>query len=179
MGNKAVFLDRDGTLIRGIPRPEFGRPIVYAPWWINELTFEPQLGKAIREFRAAGYLVIIITNQPDVRYGHLTQSRWEKIHRAIMDEVEPDACYWCTHGRANRCGFRKPSPKMILTAAKDFGLDLKKSFMVGDTENDTIAGKTAGCKTILIRRPYNLHSDEANQNADHVASSLLGAVKFV
>jgi D-glycero-D-manno-heptose 1,7-bisphosphate phosphatase len=146
---------------------------------MNELNFEPRLREAVKRFRASGYLIIIITNQPDVGYGHLPQREWEKIHRAIMDEVEPDGCYWCTHGRAAKCGFRKPRPDMILKAAQDFRLDLKRSYMIGDTENDMLAGKAARCKTILIRRPYNLTSKEANENADHRVKSLFAATTLI
>jgi len=151
---KAVFLDRDGTINKAIQRPNFGKKIT-APFSLEELEFTPHLDEAIRMFRQLNYLVIIITNQPDVAYGYISQEDWQKIHNEILYRVKPNSCFMCRHRREDGCPMRKPSPMMILAAADSWGIDLKKSFMIGDTEVDMMAGKSAGCRRLLVDTPYN------------------------
>ena len=151
----AVFIDRDGTVIRGILRPEFGRSAVaYAPWYVNEINFEPRLREAMWAFKKAGYLTVMATNQPDVAYGKLPKSRWQKIFNIVLKEMKPDHFTYCPHVSADNCTCRKPKPGMITQTAQDLNINLKKSWMIGDTANDMLAGKAAGCKTILIRSSY-------------------------
>lgn len=173
--NRVVFLDRDGTVIRGIPRPEF---CLYAtsPWFINEIQFEPHLREAIKIFKDLGYLVIMITNQPDVACGHISRRRWREIFEIILKEVRPHDYYYCPHRKSDNCDCKKPKPGMLLQAAQEqeWDINLKKSFMIGDTNNDVLAGKAAGCKTIIINRLYN--QDVA---ADFRVPSLLAATSVV
>ena len=178
--NRAIFLDRDGTVIRAVSRPEIGKhATAWAPWYLNELNFEPHLGEALRILRGFGYLIIIITNQPDVAYGNIKKKRWRKIHQAVLDEIRPDDCYVCPHTRSAHCLCKKPKPGMLFEAASHWAINLRKSFMIGDTENDMIAGKHARCKTILLRRPYNRENREANWYADYVVNGLLEATAIV
>lgn len=178
MKRRAIFLDRDGTLVRAVYRPTWEKKIT-APFLMNELTFEPYLGEVIKIFKDFGYLTIMITNQPDVANGYVTKNRWAKIHRTILDEVRPDDWHACVHRTEDKCPNKKPRPGMLLSAKRDHNINMEKSFMIGDTENDMLAGKAAGCKTILIRRFYNEKSAEANDNADYVVKSLLEAVVIV
>lgn len=177
---KAIFLDRDGTVIRAVARPEIGpEAIAWAPWYLNEVNFEPYLREAVKIFKDLGYLVIVATNQPDVAYGNISEGRWKKIQDTVMAEVQPDAIYVCRHTTADRCPEKKPAPGMLIRAAKEMDLNLAESFMIGDTEKDTLAGKAAGCKTILIRRHYNFDNREANENADYIVNSLLETTVMV
>ncbi len=180
MTNRAIFLDRDGTVIRAVSRPEIrNHATAWSPWYVNEINFEPSLGEALKIFRDFGYLIVIVTNQPDVTYGNITEERWQEIQDIAMKEVKPDAIYICRHGKKDGCPRKKPLPGMLKDAEDNLNLNLAESFMIGDTENDVLAGKRAGCKTILIRRPYNRDNTEANQNADFVVKSLLEAAAIV
>lgn len=155
--NKAVFLDRDGTLIEAVvgrPEPQFAGKIT-APFSMNELKFVPRVGEAIGVLREAGYLIIMITNQPDVANGYVTRETWKAIHQAVLKEVDPDDCFMCRHPSEKKCFFKKPEPGMILAAQDKWGIDLNSSFMIGDTHYDIGAGKAAGCKTVLLSRAYN------------------------
>lgn len=178
MKRRAIFLDRDGTLVRAVYRPTWEKKIT-APFLMNELIFEPYVGEAMRIFKNFGYLTIIITNQPDVAYGYVTKRVWSKIHNTILNEVKPYYWYMCEHRKEDECLNRKPSPEMLRWAGRDHDINLTRSFMIGDTENDMLAGKAAGCKTILIRRFYNEKSAEANNNADYIVKSLLEAAAIV
>ena len=170
---KAVFLDRDGTLVKSIERPNFEKGIT-APFHFSELEFFPDLDKAMTIMGWLGFLRIIITNQPDAAYGHVSEEEWTKIHTAILGRVQPDDCFMCRHRRDESCPMRKPSPLMIFTAACKWNVNLAKSFMIGDTEYDMGAGKAAGCKTILLDRKYN-----ADVVADFRARDLLEAAQVI
>lgn len=153
---KAVFLDRDGTINK------------YVGFLRNHDEFEliDGIGEVIRKINNSGYLAIVITNQPVVARGEVTVPQLDEIHNkmeTLLGEQGAylDAIYYCPHhphkGYAGEvpalkiaCDCRKPEPGMILKAAKDFNIDLKESFVVGDSEIDILAGKRAGCKTILI-----------------------------
>ncbi len=174
---RVIFLDRDGTLNRAITGSS--EKMIRAPWWINEINFEPNLREAMMIFKDFGYTTVLATNQPDVYYGYLPRERWKKIFLAITKEARPDAVYYCWHTQAAKCECKKPKPGMLLQAAAIHRINLKKSWMIGDTEKDMLAGKRAGCRTILIRRPYNLENKEANDNADHVVKNLLEATAIV
>lgn len=156
MKRKAVFLDRDGTLIKAVVnRPGFDKKVT-APFCFAELEFDPHAERAIQEFKKAGYLCVMITNQPDVAYGYLSESEWEKIHSAVVNRLKLDKVSMCRHRRNDNCPMRKPSPMMLIAAADDLNIDLSKSWMIGDTDADVGAGDAAGCSTILLKRHYNL-----------------------
>ena len=169
---RAVFLDRDGTLVKGVLHPDIGKQT--APFKLEEIQFDPNIDAAMQLIKDLGYLRIIVTNQPDVAYGHVTQEEWERIHRAIVARVQPDDCFMCRHPRADNCPFRKPSPHMLLAAADKWGIDLKRSFIVGDTEYDMGAGEAAGCVRILIDAPYN-----QQVQADHRVPGLSTAAYII
>lgn len=172
---KAVFLDRDGTLINAVTNRSWlpNKPIT-APFSIKELEFVPCAREAVDLFKAAGYVTIIITNQPDVANGYVTGEEWDKIHQAVLREICPDDCFMCRHPSDHPCELKKPKPGMILAAADKWGIDLTSSFMIGDTSADTLAGKAAGCKTILLRWPYNLTVE-----ADYIMPDLISAAHMI
>jgi D-glycero-D-manno-heptose 1,7-bisphosphate phosphatase len=151
---KAVFLDRDGTLIDAIIRP-LSTKIITAPVCLNEMNYVHEARHVKDELKAQGYLRIIDTNQPDVALGYLTEDVWEEIHARVIENLLPDDCFMCRHRTKDQCPMKKPSPMMLYAAADKYGIDLSRSFMVGDTHKDTQAGKAAGCTTILLTRFYN------------------------
>lgn len=171
---KAAFLDRDGTLIEAVmDHSEYpNRPT--APWKMNELKFVPDVRESIAALKEAGYLTIVITNQPDFNKGHVDKKTWKNIHDDILAETDPDDCFICKHLAEWKCSCRKPLPGMIFAAAHKWEIDLSKSFIVGDTAADTGAGKAAGCKTILIRWPYN-----EGVPADYSAMNLWDAAQLI
>lgn len=153
---KAVFLDRDGTINR------------YAGYLTNPEDFEllPGVAEAIRKINLSGYLAIVVTNQPSIARGELTFEGLDEIHRKMetllgQQGAYVDHIYFCPHhpdkgfpGEVPSlkidCGCRKPKPGMLLQAAEDFNIDLSSSWMIGDDERDVGAGKNAGCHTALI-----------------------------
>ena len=153
---KAVFLDRDGTINKYVG---FLRDI-------EQFELLPGVAEAIKSINASGYLAIVVTNQPVIARGEVTREQLQLIHNKMetllgSEGAYLDAIYYCPHhphkgyeGEVPElkidCYCRKPKPGMLLKAAEDFNIDLSQSWMIGDGENDMKAGKAAGCKTALI-----------------------------
>lgn len=153
---KAIFLDRDGTINK------------YVGFLRNIEQFELISGvsKAIRKINESGYLAIVVTNQPVIARGEVTCVELNEIHNKMetllgLEGAYIDGIFYCPHhphkgyiGEISElkveCNCRKPKPGMLIEAAQKFNIDLKKSYMVGDGENDVLAGKNAGCKTVLL-----------------------------
>ena len=151
MKRRAVFLDRDGVLNCALVRD--GKP--YPPQSLEELKILPGVREALIRLRAAGFCLIVVTNQPDVSRGKQTRSMVETFHRALQAQLPLDEFRVCYHDDADGCACRKPEPGMLLDAAKGAGLDLASSFMVGDRWRDIEAGNRAGMKTVFIDYGYN------------------------
>lgn len=153
---KAIFLDRDGTINRYVG---FLRSL-------DEFELLPGAAEAIRAINRSEYLAIIVTNQPVIARGEVTEEQLRRIHNKMetllgREGAYLDGIYYCPHhphkgyeGEIPElkidCGCRKPKPGLLLQAAKDFNIDLAASWMIGDSENDIRAGQAAGCKTALI-----------------------------
>ena len=173
---KAVFLDRDGTINKYVG---FLRDI-------NEFELIPGVAEAIRKINASGYLAIVVTNQPVIARGEVSVSELGLIHNKMetllgAEGAYLDGIYYCPHhphkgyeGEKNElkieCECRKPRPGMLMKAAQDFNIDLSSSWMIGDGENDVLAGKAAGCSTILI--------GEDHFGQDRTTATLLDAVRL-
>lgn len=173
---KAVFLDRDGTIN------------VYKGFLTSLKDFEliPGVAKAIKAINESGYLSIVVTNQPVVARGDITWKELEEIHNKMETELGKagayvDGIYFCPHhphkgykGEITSlkidCSCRKPKPGMLLNAAQDFNIDLNQSFMIGDSENDVKAGIAAGCMSILVNGIGSDHKDGTYGQIDTVAS---------
>lgn len=174
---KAVFLDRDGTInvYKGFLRN------------IEEFELIPGIETAIKKINDSGYLTIVVTNQPVIARGEIKWNELEEIHNKMETELGKagaylDRIYFCPHhphrGYEGEivelkidCDCRKPKPGMLLKAAKDFNIDLTQSFMVGDSDNDIKAGIAAGCNSILINS-----SDIGRKNADFGQSDTVSSV---
>ena len=151
MKRRVVFLDRDGVLNRAVVRD--GKP--YPPRSLDELEILPGTPEALARLQAAGFRLIVVTNQPDVARGKQTRSMVEMIHKALQAQLPLDEFRVCYHDDADGCACRKPAPGMLLDAAKGTDFDLATSFMVGDRWRDVEAGNRAGVKTVLIDYGYN------------------------
>jgi len=147
---RAVFLDRDGVINRSIVRD--GKP--YAPESISQMEILEGVREALVSLRHAGFLNIIVTNQPDVGAGKQRREIVEGMHRRLRNELALDDIKVCYHADGDGCECRKPKPGMLLQAAREFGIDLKQSFMVGDRWRDVAAGQAAGCANFFIDYRY-------------------------
>ena len=169
---KAVFLDRDGVINRVFIRN--GRPC--SPDTLEEFEILPNVPEALRLLHQAEFLLIIVTNQPDVGKGLVPQKVVESMHdqmrrSLILDDIE--VCYSTDEDRSFR---RKPQPGMLLDAAKKWTIDLSQSFMVGDRWRDIEAGQAAGCRTILIDYGYE---ENHPVTPDYVVHSTLEAAQII
>jgi len=169
---RAVFLDRDGVLIRAIVRD--GKP--YPPRDLEELEILSGVAESLDRLHRSGFLVIVVTNQPDVVRGIQTREMVEKINAAIDTKLLIDEFVVCYHDSADHCFCRKPNPGSLLRSAEKFGLNLNDCFMVGDRDSDIKAGISAGCKTILIDYHY---LETKNAKPDYCASGLIEAVDWI
>jgi D-glycero-D-manno-heptose 1,7-bisphosphate phosphatase len=169
---RAAFLDRDGVINRapvhaGIPHP---------PASLAELEILPAVPQALERLRGAGYLNIVVTNQPDVARRKTARADVEAIHRELGAVLAIDGFYTCWHDDADRCACRKPLPGLLLSAAHDHAIDLAASVMVGDRWRDVAAGRSAGCRTVWIRLGYD---EPEPKDMDWVTASLPEAVEWI
>lgn len=171
---RAVFLDRDGVLNRNYLWPD-GK--THPPVSLAEVELLSGVAQACDVLRAAGYLLIVVTNQPDVARGTQEQSVVEAINRSLRDQLALDAFYVCYHDNRDGCGCRKPQPGLLLQAAEQWGIDLHASFMVGDRMTDVEAGRRAGCRAILISEGDLASQDE--ESPDFCATALHTAVGWI
>jgi D-glycero-D-manno-heptose 1,7-bisphosphate phosphatase len=146
----AVFLDRDGVLNKAIVRD--GKP--YPPRDLSEVAITHGAGAALEELKRAGFLLIVVTNQPDIARGKASRAEVDNINAQLAAALPLDAIEVCEHDDSNQCDCRKPKSGMIMRAHERFGVDLASSFMVGDRWRDIEAGRRAGCRTVLIGDGY-------------------------
>lgn len=184
MARPAVFLDRDGTMIREVGY--LRSPV--------QLRLLPRAASAIKRLNDAGFAAIVTTNQSGIARGLLTEADLALTNEALQRRLARyrahiDAFYFCPHHPEvgapryrRRCRCRKPSPGMLLRAARELDLDLSRSFAVGDSARDLLAGRHAGARAILVRTGYGRQTEAqcgADLPADHVADDLAGAVEWV
>lgn len=150
----AVFLDRDGVINR--VRVRNGTPC--PPASPQDLELLPGVAEALSALKACGYALVVVTNQPDVARGSTTRESVEAIHARMRSELCLDAILTCFHDNHDDCECRKPRPGLLLQAARDLGLDLASSFMIGDRWKDVEAGARAGCRTLYIDCGYDERS---------------------
>lgn len=164
---RAVFLDRDGVINRAFVRD--GKP--YPPANVEEFEILPEVGEACRRLKRAGFFLIVATNQPDVGRGTQPLATVEAMHAKMCAALPIDRIEACFHpGKgASDCDCRKPKPGMLLRAARELGIDLARSWMVGDRWRDIDCGHAAGCRTVFIDYGY----DEALRQAPHFSAKSL------
>lgn len=168
MADRAVFLDRDGTMAEDVSycrRPEDFRLL-------------PNTARAIKLLNEHCFKVIVVTNQSGVGRGYFTEETLAEIHEKMKRELaregaRVDAIYYCPHHPDDNCDCRKPKPGMILRAANDYDIDLKRSFVMGDMPSDIAMGQATGCRTILIGNRPPMSGGEAAPEA--IARDILEA----
>jgi D-glycero-D-manno-heptose 1,7-bisphosphate phosphatase len=148
---KAVFLDRDGVLNRAILRK--GKP--HPPDTVEELEILPDVPEALAALKAGGFLLLVVTNQPDVARGTQQRSVVEAIHSTLAAALPIDDFFVCYHDDRDGCDCRKPKPGLMVQAAAKYGIDLGASYLIGDRWRDIDAGRAAGCRAIWIDRGYS------------------------
>jgi D-glycero-D-manno-heptose 1,7-bisphosphate phosphatase len=161
----AVFLDRDGVIVV----PEFRDRRSFAPRRLEDFRLYPEAAASLQRLKRAGFLLAVVTNQPDVGNGVIARSEVDAMHETMTRELPVDAVKACFHGQADHCDCRKPKPGMILEAAMELGINLKASFMVGDRNSDVEAGRAAGCTTVFIDLGY---AEPAPDAPDYVVHSI-------
>lgn len=142
---KAVFLDRDGVINRNL-EGSYVREI-------SEFEFLPGSVEAIRLLARSGFQPVVVSNQAGVGKGLMDQGQLDRVDRWMKEGIGPDTplkSYYCTHAPGEGCPCRKPEPGLLLRAAGDLGINLKKSWLVGDNVTDILAGGRAGCRTVLV-----------------------------
>jgi D-glycero-D-manno-heptose 1,7-bisphosphate phosphatase len=189
---KDVFLDRDGVINELIYHQEQG--IIDSPFTPSQLRVIDGVPEAIGILHDAGYKVIIASNQPGIAKNHMSQQTFEAIRRQLIDELGSansfvDEEYYCLHhpqavvpDLKAVCDCRKPKPGLIKEAAKELDIDLKASWMVGDGLTDIQAGKSAGCRTILIgKEKCELchRMEQENTKPDFICENLLHSASII
>jgi len=180
--NKAVFLDRDGTIVEDVG-------------YLNDpadLKFIPGSIEAIKKLNQAGFKVVVITNQAGVARGLITENMLQTIdktlHKWILSgDAHLDGLYYCPHHPEHgsypykqACECRKPHPGLLKKAERDLKIDLSKSFMVGDKSSDIEAGKTAGTKTVFVTTGKGQkEKNELKEQPNHIAANLSQAVDWI
>lgn len=169
----AVFLDRDGVVNRSDVRN--GKP--YAPRQLSDFRLLPGVARAVSDLKSAGFLVIVVTNQPDVGHGLISQATLDAMHEKLRAKVPVDGILVCPHRQDEGCSCRKPKPGLIRQAMRRWGVKPAGSYMVGDRWNDVVAGHAAGLYTIFVNRGYaealRIQPDLTVRSLTQAASSIL------
>jgi D-glycero-D-manno-heptose 1,7-bisphosphate phosphatase len=180
--SRAVFLDRDGVINQRPPEGD------YITRW-EDFHILPGVAEGIALLNHAGFSVIVVTNQRCVAKGQITEADLQKMHERMTDVLaragaKIDGTFYCPHDIEPPCDCRKPAPGMLLSAARSRGIDLRTSWMIGDSNIDVEAGCNAGCKTARVIAADAASSErarisEAAITADIAASSLLDAIRQI
>jgi D-glycero-D-manno-heptose 1,7-bisphosphate phosphatase len=191
-GRRAVFLDRDGVINALVYDPEHGT--VDSPHCPEQFNLLPAAAAGVELLNLSGFLVVVVSNQPGMAKGKATPA----LLRAVTEKMERglaargarlDGVFYCLHHPEaalkkyrRKCSCRKPAPGLILEAARKFGVDPARSWMIGDGLTDVKAGKGAGCKTILVGRfkcDLCRYMEEEDARPDYMAADLLAAAELV
>lgn len=170
--HKAVFLDRDGVINRAPVRD--GKP--YPPANLAEMEVLPGVEAALSALHSAGWMLVVVTNQPDVARGTTARADVEKINHYLQQLLPIDEFRTCYHDSIDGCTCRKPLPGSLLDSAKAHNIDLACSFMVGDRWRDMEAGTRAGCKTIFVDYRYD---EKQPEKIDFSVQSLAEAANII
>jgi histidinol-phosphate phosphatase family protein len=183
---KAAFLDRDGVLNALVADQSSGMP--ESPLRVEDVRLLAGSAEAANALVEAGYALVCVSNQPAAAKGKVSVERLWAVHRRVVEllgeqGVRLDASYLCLHHPqgtvpelSGTCDCRKPAAGMLLKAAEELGLDLAGSWMIGDTDADIAAGRSAGCRTVLIECAGSAHKRAGEARADLIACDLAEGV---
>jgi len=182
---RAIFLDRDGVINKEVD--QLSR--------VEDFKIYSSAAKNIKKMNDAEFLTIIATNQPMIAKGFMTEDDLNNMHKILetdlaLEGAKIDAIYYCPHHPKKgfvgevpelkiNCNCRKPKPGMLFQAQKDFNIDLKESYLIGDKTSDILAGKQAGCKTILIKTGYKGKDNSFSAKPDFTVKDLAGTVRII
>jgi len=169
---RAVFLDRDGVLNRAFVRGGKPRP----PANLDELEILAGVAPALQRLKKADFVLVGITNQPDVARGDTHREIVEAINASLLAALPLDDILVCYHDDRDACDCRKPKPGLLLEASRRFEVDLGASFMVGDRWRDVAAGRSAGCRTVFVDYSY---AEPRPERPDLIVRSLAAAVSWI
>jgi D-glycero-D-manno-heptose 1,7-bisphosphate phosphatase len=172
MMRPAIFLDRDGV----INRPAIRGRKPYSPRSLAEMEILPGVPAALQALKAAGYSLVVVTNQPDIARGAVPRRVVDSMNGWLSTVLPLDAVLTCAHDDADRCQCRKPLPGLIMQAAQELHLECAASYMIGDRWRDIEAGRRAGCKTFFIDCGYD---EQLPQSYDFRVSSLPEAARII
>ncbi|HMC89625.1 MAG TPA: HAD family hydrolase [Gemmataceae bacterium] len=168
---RAVFLDRDGTLIEDVGYPNDPRAV----------RLLPGAAAALARLQEQGFRLIVISNQSGIGRGMVSPEQARQVHEELARQlgkrnVQLDGAYYCPHAPEDGCACRKPSPSLLLRAGEELQLDLSQSFMIGDKVSDVEAGRAAGCRTIFFKAGAE---SQAPARADFVAASWSDVTEYI
>ncbi len=168
----ALFLDRDGTLMEEVN-------YCHDP---KQVKVFPGAAEALAKAKAAGFRTIVVTNQAGVSRGRITEEQLREVQEEFLRQLGPgliDACYVCTDHPDSPSPRRKPEPGMLLEAAADHQLDLKKSWCIGDKASDIESGRRAGVRTVLVRTGYGSTPEHACADAHFTVRDIVAAIQLI
>lgn len=188
-GSAAVFVDRDGVINELVPDPVSGR--LESPLRVSDVRLVPGAPAALRGLTEAGWRLVGVSNQPSAAKGLTALTDLHAIQARVLELLAREGARFddfrlCLHHPegvvpelARPCDCRKPAPGMLLDAARDLDIDLTRSWMIGDTDSDVLAGAAAGCRTILIEHGASAHKREGSVRADAVSPDLRSAAALL
>ncbi len=172
MAQRVVFLDRDGVLNKVFPEGGTTHP----PVSVDELELLPGVPEALGQLRDAGFVLVVVTNQPDVARGKQTRAAVEAINAKLRAELPLLDVFACYHDNTDQCNCRKPKPGLLLAAAEKWNLDIPTAYLIGDRWSDIVAAHTAGCRAVLIETPF---SQAERCVPDYRAPDITAAVDWI
>lgn len=177
MGNKVIFIDRDGTINANVG-------------YIDNITrfkIYPGVGEGIKLLKDHGFKIIVVTNQSGIARGFFSEKTLEEIHKKMKNELSKkyakiDAIYYCPHHPNEQCDCRKPKTGLLQKAIKDFDIDVTQSYIIGDRMLDIEAGSKIGCKTILVPEDNEKVHEEMEKSKikpDHICDNFYSAAIWI
>lgn len=188
-GERAAFVDRDGTINELVPDPRTGQP--ESPLRVEDVALIPGAAGALRELAGAGWLLVGVSNQPAAAKGTVPSERLAEVQARVLELLAAegarlDGFRICPHHPeaivpelAGPCDCRKPAPGMLIDAARELNIDLERSWMIGDTDTDVLAGAAAGCRTVLIEQEASGHKRKGAAEPDAVRPDLRAAAALL
>jgi D-glycero-D-manno-heptose 1,7-bisphosphate phosphatase len=188
-GARAAFVDRDGTINEVVPDPQTGLP--ESPLRPEDVRLIPGAAAALRDLARAGWLLVGASNQPAAAKGLVSREQLAAVQARVLALVAAEGVRFddfriCLHHPAGvvpeltgPCVCRKPEPGMLLEAARALGIDLERSWMIGDTDGDVGAGRAAGCRTVLITHEPTAHKRSGDAGADVWVPDLAAAARLL
>lgn len=186
---RAAFVDRDGLISELVPDPVTG--LRESPLNVADVRLMPTAAAGLRALRAAGFLLVGVSNQPAAAKGKVPESEIAAVQRRVVELLAAEGVEFagfrlCLHhpdgivpGLSGSCDCRKPAPGMLIDAAAELAIDLAGSWMLGDTDGDVRAGAAAGCRTVLVEHPGSAHKRSGTAAPDLVAADLGGAAAAI